>query len=139
MKRHFLIPIILILGMVGIGHSDFKGKNWAQPVVIDTGDGSGGFNVTLGTTTALISQSGSDANVVWRIRTFQTTGNYTVWMGTYTPLSYGSGAGWYVGKSTASYTTRSQAAYYGLIDPAAGSATISIKGPYEYQIGEMPQ
>lgn len=142
MKR-LILAVVFVLGSAGDGLLQARGIGTrdSATVVIDTGDCAGGFNVSVGSsTTVLISSSAANEKKVWRIRTFQVTDSpYNVWMGTYTPLTWGSGAGWFVYGSTGSYSTRSQAAYYGVLDPAAGSGTATIQGPFEYQCGEVPK
>ncbi len=142
MKRKLFIFALAVLMAAAVSPllADRKGTRQSTGVIIDTGDTLSGFNVTLSTAaTTLISQSGTSAHVLYRLRTFQVTGTaYNVWMTTYTPAVWNSGAGWLVYGSTGAYTTRSQAAVYGVLDPAAGSGTAVIHGPYEYQRGEVP-
>lgn len=140
MKR--LILALAMLGAVsGPLHARSIDTRGSGTTVIDTGDCSGGFNVSVGSaTTVLISSSAANEKKIWRVRTFQVTDSpYNLWMGTYTPLTFGSGAGWFVPGSTGSYTTRNQSAYYGVLDPAAGAGTATIQGPFEYQCGEVPK
>jgi hypothetical protein len=144
MRRLFAAAVLAVVVAGPAGRSAEArpiGTRTSSTVVLDTGDGLGGFSVSVGTsTTVLLSSAAADADVVWRLRTFQVTGSsYDVWMGTYTPLTYGSGAGWYVAGSSGSYTTRSQAAVYGILNPSAGAGTAAVKGPYEFHLGEVPK
>lgn len=140
MKRINLFIALLLAAAAAVPlHAEPKGTRTSSGIIIDTGDFIGGFNVTVGTSTAvLLSSSGFNAGHIWRLRTFQVTGTaFSVWMSS-APSTYGSGGGWYVLGSTTSYSTRSQAAIYGILDPAAGSGTAIIKGPFEYHNGEVP-
>lgn len=142
MKKALLIIGLTVAAFLAVhqGQANDLGTRTSSRVTLDMGDFAGGFNVTVSTPSAvLISSSGINALVIWRSRTFQVTGTpYNVWMTTYPSSAWNSGAGWMVAGSTGSYTTRSQAAYYGILDPAAGSGTAKVRGPYEYQAGEVP-
>lgn len=141
MKRLWLFAVALAV-MLAAGGAEARviGSRTSETVVVDTGDQLGGFNVSVGTsTTVLISSSGFNAHIIWRLRTVQVTKSpYELWIGTYTPLSWASGAGWLVAGSTGAYTTRSQGPLYGILNPAAGAGTCTIQGPFEYQAGEVP-
>lgn len=141
--RAALLGLVITLASFGFkqqtAQAQPKGSATSDTVIIDTGDALEGFDVPISTTPVLLGASGSTAKKVWRVRTFQVTGTpYTVWMSTFSG-AYGTGAGWYVLGSTGSWTTRGQAAVYGVLDPAAGAGTGTIKGPYEYQAGEAPK
>ena len=139
-KGRMYLTLLLIFFGVGVAKADPKGKSWAQPVLIDTGNFLGGFDVAIDTFPVVkLSDSGETAGVIWRARTFQVTdSSYAVWVGTHSGIVWGTGAGWFILGSTGSYTTRSQAVLYGVLDPAAGAGAATINGPYEYQAGEMP-
>jgi hypothetical protein len=141
MKKVNLFQVVLsIVLMAGCLSAGPRRGYYADAVAIDTGNKLGGFSVSVGTTTpVLLCASANTNDIGYRIRTFQVTGtSYNVWMGTHSAISYGTGAGWYVAGSTGSFTTRSQGAVYGVLDPSAGAGTATIVGPYEYQSGEHP-
>lgn len=144
MNRKHLTPLFggllafAVLVMPGFSHAGKRRAITSDPVIIDTGNGIGGFSVTVTTAApVLLSASAYTSQVDYRIRTFQVTNtSYNVWFTTSPSGAYGEGGGWYVAGSTGSYTTRSQAAIYGILDSAAGSGSAIIKGPYEYEVGQ---
>jgi hypothetical protein len=139
-----LLVTCVVCAILAAGRCELQarpiGARTSSPMVLDTGNAAGGFDVTVGTSsTVLISASGATAGKVWRVRTFQVTGvPYAVWITTYSASTWNSGAGWLVLGSTGSWTTNSQAAYYGKLDPTAGASTAVIHGAYEYEAGETP-
>lgn len=140
MKKLFLLAVGVGMLYGSIAFAQGLDSRVSNGVVVDTGNTIGGFSVTVSTPSkTLLSASGATLTRIWRLRTFQVTGTtYMVWMSSHSTGSYGQGGGWYVAGSTGSFTTRSQGAIYGILSPAAGSGTGTIKGPFEYQAGEQP-
>ena len=133
----FFTTVFIFIPTSVFSTGSYIGKKMATPVVIDSGDGPFGFDVTINDVTAtLVSDSGENTGLIWRLRTFQVNDTtFDVWMGSHTAVSFGTGAGWII-PAGGSFTTNGQGSIYAILDPASAGGNATINGPHEYKLGE---